>query len=234
MISNCRRRRLGPAGILGFRATVTPLSGSVRLSRWSHRFSIAVESMIVERRHLLLSTASCEQRREHSNDALPPRMCQFFVCGGGMTILTFLGNLLAILPKEETGLSCSRCPSSEFLVSSVSTYETYVDGLMASTFFALNGLVGCGHMPGLVARRICPLALMKSDDQNPYQIWELQAHVSQQVVFGLRWRPCGKHGSHAHFTLGRRRSSFLISNHVRALFQWFQRRRGIFTVYKKA
>jgi hypothetical protein len=43
--------------------------------------------------------------------------------------------------------------------------ETYVDGLMASTFFALNGLVGCGHMSGLVARRICPLALMKSDDQ---------------------------------------------------------------------
>jgi hypothetical protein len=74
MISNCRRRRLGPAGILGFRATVTPLSGSVRLSPWSHRFSIAVESMIVERRHLMLSTASCEQRREHSNDALPPRM----------------------------------------------------------------------------------------------------------------------------------------------------------------
>jgi hypothetical protein len=31
-------------------------------------------------------------------------------------------------------------------------------------FFALNGLVGCGHMSGLVARRICPLALMKSDD----------------------------------------------------------------------
>src|ERR1700676_1333318 len=39
-------------------------------------------------------------------------------------------------------------------------------------FFALNGLVGCGHMSGLVARRICPLALMKSDDQNPYQICE--------------------------------------------------------------
>jgi hypothetical protein len=49
-------------------------------------------------------------------------------------------------------------------------------------FFALNGLVGCGHISGLVARRICPLALMKSDDRNPYQICELQAHVS--------WRPC--------------------------------------------
>jgi hypothetical protein len=68
-------------------------------------------------------------------------------------------------------------------VSSVSAYETYVDGLMASTFFALNGLVGCGHMSGLVARRTCPLALMKSDDRNPYQICELQAHVSQQVVW---------------------------------------------------
>jgi hypothetical protein len=59
---------------------------------------------------------------------------------------------------------------------------------MASIFFALDGLVGCGHMSGLVARRICPLALMKFDDRNPYQICELQAHVSQQVVFGLRWR----------------------------------------------
>jgi hypothetical protein len=71
------------------------------------------------------------------------------------------------------------------------SWKTYVDGLMASTFFfALNGLVGCGHMSGLVARRICPVALMKSDDQKPYQICELQAHVSQQVVFGLRWQPC--------------------------------------------
>ncbi len=43
-ISTCRRRLFGPAGILGFCATVTPrLSGSVTLSTWSHRFSIAVE-----------------------------------------------------------------------------------------------------------------------------------------------------------------------------------------------
>ena len=61
------------------------------------------------------------------------------------------------------------------MLSGVSTCETYVDGLMASTFFALNGLVGCGHMSGLVARRICPLALMKSDDQNPYQIYQEQS-----------------------------------------------------------
>jgi hypothetical protein len=44
MMSHCRRRRFGPAGILGFRATVTPrVSGSVMLSRWSHRFSIALQ-----------------------------------------------------------------------------------------------------------------------------------------------------------------------------------------------
>jgi hypothetical protein len=41
-----RRRRFGPAGILGFCTTVTPhLSGSITLSRWNHRFSISVESM---------------------------------------------------------------------------------------------------------------------------------------------------------------------------------------------
>jgi hypothetical protein len=67
---------------------------------------------------------------------------------------------------------------------------SFMTASRSCTFFALNGLVGCGHMSGLMARRICPLALMKSDDRNPYQICELQAHVSQQVVFGLRWRPC--------------------------------------------
>jgi hypothetical protein len=47
-------------------------------------------------------------------------------------------------------------------VSNASTHETHVDGLMASTSFALNGLVGCGHvgMDGLMARRICPLATL--------------------------------------------------------------------------
>ena len=71
MISNCRRRRLGPAGILGFRATVTPLSGSVTLSRWSHRFSIAVDSMIVDIRHLLLPTnSSCEELRPKVGDGM--------------------------------------------------------------------------------------------------------------------------------------------------------------------
>jgi hypothetical protein len=61
---------------------------SVTLSWWSHRFSIAVESMIVERRYLLLPTGSCdscEERRKQLNDPLLPRMCQFFfanVAGG--------------------------------------------------------------------------------------------------------------------------------------------------------
>jgi hypothetical protein len=49
---------------------------------------------------------------------------------------------------------------SGYQLSNVNIHETYVDGLMASTFFVLNGLVGCGHMSGLVARRICPLALV--------------------------------------------------------------------------
>jgi hypothetical protein len=30
-----------------------------------------------------------------------------------------------------------------------------------------NGLVGCGHMSGLLARRFWPLALMKSDRFGP-------------------------------------------------------------------
>src|SRR3981081_1880444 len=103
MISNCRRRRLGPAGILGFRATVTPLSGSVTLSRWSHRFSIAVESMIVERRYLLLPTDSREQRRESSHVALPPRMCQLFAWGTGMTILTALATFWLSCRRKRAG-----------------------------------------------------------------------------------------------------------------------------------
>jgi hypothetical protein len=44
---------------------------------------------------------------------------------------------------------------------------------MASTFFALNGLVGCGHMSGLVARSSSPLALMRSDGEGSYQRHEL-------------------------------------------------------------
>ena len=58
---------------------------------------------------------------------------------------------------------------------------------LASTFFDVsNDMVGCGHMSGLSARSKCPLALMKSDDWEPYQPSELYAHVVQQVVPGLR------------------------------------------------
>jgi hypothetical protein len=40
-------------------------------------------------------------------------------------------------------------------------------------FGASNDLVDCGHMSGLFARNVCPLALMKSDDEDPYQDCEL-------------------------------------------------------------
>ena len=42
-------------------------------------------------------------------------------------------------------------------------------------FDGSNDLVGCGHMSGLLMRSICPLALMKSDDQDHYQSNELYA-----------------------------------------------------------
>jgi hypothetical protein len=38
---------------------------------------------------------------------------------------------------------------------------------------ASNDVVVCGHMSGLLARIICPLALMRSDDRDPYQLREL-------------------------------------------------------------
>jgi hypothetical protein len=39
-------------------------------------------------------------------------------------------------------------------------------------------------------RNICPRALMKSDNRDPYQGGELFAHGTSRVVPGLRWRPC--------------------------------------------
>jgi hypothetical protein len=75
-------------------------------------------------------------------------------------------------------------------LSGVSACESYVDGLMASTFFCaerfgrLRSYVrpgGAAHMsagPDEVRRPGIPSDL------------RVQAHVSQQVVFGLRWRPC--------------------------------------------
>ena len=64
--------------------------------------------------------------------------------------------------------------------------RAYVDGPMASVFFALN----CGHMSGLSVRRIRPLALMKSDALDPYHWSELCAHARRQGVPGIRSRPC--------------------------------------------
>ena len=61
---------------------------------------------------------------------------------------------------------------------------------MASVFFALNDLVGCGHMSGLSVRHIRPLALMKSDALDPYHWSELCAHAQRQGVPGIRSRPC--------------------------------------------
>src|ERR1019366_7165067 len=57
-------------------------------------------------------------------------------------------------------------------------------------FGASNDLVGCGHMSGLFARSIYPLALMKSDYRDPYQARELYARDKWRGVPGLRWRPC--------------------------------------------
>ncbi|WP_210178226.1 hypothetical protein, partial [Methylosinus sp. R-45379] len=56
---------------------------------------------------------------------------------------------------------------------------------LASTFDVSNDLIGCGHMSGLLVRRICPLALMKSDDRDPYQSGELCAHDGERVVPGF-------------------------------------------------
>src|SRR6202043_356516 len=42
----------------------------------------------------------------------------------------------------------------------------------------------------LSVRSICPRALMKSDDRDPYQPRELFADDNRRVVPGLRWRPC--------------------------------------------
>jgi hypothetical protein len=37
-----------------------------------------------------------------------------------------------------------------------------------------------------IGAELCPLALMKSDDQNPYQVRELCAHSLWRVVPGVR------------------------------------------------
>ena len=73
----------------------------------------------------------------------------------------------------------------------VLTKWPYVDGPDGKHYFCtLNDLVGCGHMSGLSMRSICPLALMESDDRDPYHVDELYAHIHWRVVPDLRWRPC--------------------------------------------
>jgi hypothetical protein len=67
----------------------------------------------------------------------------------------------------------------------------YVDGPDGKHFFDVSkDLVGCGHMSGLLVRSICPRALMKSDDQDPYHQNELFTRGMQRVVPNLRSRPC--------------------------------------------
>src|SRR5215469_1818674 len=48
---------------------------------------------------------------------------------------------------------------------------------------------GCGHMSGLLAQSVSPLALMKSDNQESHQGCELHAHATDWAAPGLRWRP---------------------------------------------
>lgn len=78
-ISNCRRRRLGPAGILGFRAAVTPRVWGV-----SHTVQVELSLLpcsgvgeLSNEGTFRFRPTSCEQRQKHSNDPLTPRMCQF-------------------------------------------------------------------------------------------------------------------------------------------------------------
>jgi hypothetical protein len=64
--------------------------------------------------------------------------------------------------------------------------SSYVDGPgWQAVFDGVNGLVGCGHMSGLLARRIWPLALMKSDGRGPDHCGELCAHDDSRVVLGF-------------------------------------------------
>src|ERR1019366_6835847 len=71
----------------------------------------------------------------------------------------------------------------------------YVDGPDWQAFFldVLNGLAACGHMSGLFARKPCPLALMKSDCEGPYQCCGLYARGTEQGVLRRRCRPVVHH-----------------------------------------
>src|ERR1019366_5932577 len=70
-----------------------------------------------------------------------------------------------------------------------------VDNIGGKRFFldVLNGLAACGHMSGLFARKPCPLALMKSDCEGPYQCCGLYTRGTEQGVLRRRCRPVVHH-----------------------------------------
>jgi hypothetical protein len=89
-------------------------------------------------------------------------------CGGrgvGAIGMCFTGGFALAMMTEST------------VVAPVLSQPSYVGGPGWQAFFGvLNSLVGCGHMSGLLARRIWPLALMKSDGLGPDHCGELCAH----------------------------------------------------------
>ena len=74
---------------------------------------------------------------------------------------------------------------------SIST-ASYVDGPPWQALFWRFERFGRlrSYVRPLSVRSICPRALMKSDDRDPYQPRELFADDNRRVVPGLRWRPC--------------------------------------------
>jgi len=46
-------------------------------------------------------------------------------------------------------------------------FGSRVDGALARTFWRFAGLVGCGHVSGLLMRQVWPLALMLCADRVP-------------------------------------------------------------------
>ena len=107
--------------------------------------------------------------------------------GGGSRHDDLRREICAQIPKSRRLLAQGPRRAADILRFS---RRAYVDGPMASVFFALNDLVGCGHMSGLSVRHIRPLALMKSDALDPYHWSELCAHAQRQGVPGIRSQPC--------------------------------------------
>src|ERR1019366_2135393 len=88
-----------------------------------------------------------------------------------------------------------RCACSASEMTRARPSVPYVDGPDWQAFFldVLNGLAACGHMSGLFARKLCPLALMKSDCEGPYQCCGLYARGTEQGVLRRRCRPVVRH-----------------------------------------